>query len=164
MSNTVNAANDIQAGRDALRHFHNRALSWPENYSMEFAQFVDVINARQRGQFLEGFGFAISAAGVPESRIKEAMENLAVAGQGRLPSTNAAFFQSLTQSAVKTSFIQAVKSVTSDSASDIGKGLAHVGDTIVETAKNAGGLVTVLPFAAFIAIGYFVFLKAKKFA
>lgn len=164
MSDTVNASNDIKRAKDALTFFHNKALSYSDNYNFQAGELFSFLNDRQNGQFLEGFGFAINAGDVSETKVKNAMENLADQGQGRLPMTNAAFFRALSDEAVKTSFIDAAKSVASDSASDIGVGLKRVGDTVIETAKNAGGIVTMLPFLALLVGGYFVYLKVKRFA
>jgi hypothetical protein len=155
------AANEIKLGSDALTYFHNQALRYPDNYSMSFEQLKEVMSKKSNGQFLSGLGFAIETAKLPERDVRESMERLADAGEGKIPVRWNDFFNALNRDPSGFSFDAFIGTVK-DTASDIGEGLVQVGGVAKDTLKAAGGYVTYLPLMAFLGLGAFIWFRVKK--
>lgn len=158
----MSAANDIKAGRDALVYFHNEALKYPENYRLSFEELVNYYQTQAHGQFLEGFGFAITATEMSDRKVRDALIDLAQSGKGKLPAKWMDFFNAIQKGAAEISFTEAANAVLIGTARDIGTGLAAVGETVIDTAKNASGLVTMLPYVAFAGVIGYVYFRVKK--
>jgi hypothetical protein len=157
----MSASTEIKRGVDALTYFHNRALRYPENYSISFDDLKIRLSEVSKGQFLSGFGFAIENSELSERDVRESMERLADAGAGKIPSRWNDFFNALHREPSGFSFDALVSTVKS-TASDIGSGLKQVGDVSIDTLKNAGGYVKFLPMLAFLGIGAYIWFRVKK--
>ena len=157
----MGASEDIKRGSDALVYFHNEALKYEAYGNMSFDLLKQKLSDDSHGEFLSGFGFAINTAELNESEVRRSMESLADAGQGRLPARWMDFFNALKKDPSGFSF-EAFVDVTANTARDVLTGVQKVGDTAVETLKNASGLVTYLPYLAFAGLAAYIYFRVKK--
>lgn len=155
----MSAANDIKRGKDALVYFHNASLEYPAYGSRPIAQLYAELQAANPS-FLEGFGFALATADFKESRVEDAMEELAAASKGQIPKASG-FFNALQGQVGKLDFLDTIKVVSADTASQLGDGLAQVGDTAVDVLKEAKGYVVYLPLLAFAGLAFYIWNKGK---
>ncbi len=154
--------NDTKRAAEALTMFHNEALKFPQNYAISFDELVAKLQASSHGAFMSGFGFGINQAEMSDSQVRSAMIHLADAGEGRLPAKWNDFFNALTQEATTFRFADAASATISGTVKDLGDGLKEVGDTAIQTLKNAGGLVTMLPYLAFGGLALYIYFRVKK--
>ena len=152
---------DEIVGRDALVYFHNECLDYPENYHFSYEQLIDELQKQSKGQFLDGFGFAISSSNADQSQVKQSMIWLAKMGKGHLPQKWNAFFQSLSNQTTSPSFISAAVYTVEASSLNIAHGAQAVGDAVISTGKT---LTTIGPIVAVAAILFIVFMRTKKIA
>jgi hypothetical protein len=152
---------DEQRGKEALSYFHNEALSYPQNYSMSLESLCDILQKKSSGAFLDGFGFTVANAGLSTSQVKKAMQQLADAGQGKIPSNWHDFFSALQGQVGNISFIDAASYTFVESVKDIGNGAAAVGNAVITTGSM---ITTVLPYAVFAALAFIMYSKTRKYA
>lgn len=158
----MSAATDIKAGRDALVYFHNEALKFPANYRLQFEELVSSLQSMAKGQFLEGFGFAISSSDFDDGQVKRAMQELARAGEGKLPTRWMSFFDALQGQIGNASFGTIANEVLKGTARDLVEDIQQVGNTAIETLKSTGELVKLLPYVAFAGIVGYIYFRVKK--
>ena len=155
----------IEKGREALTYFHNQASTF-SNYELSFPELLDLVGGgeKKNGIFLEGFGFAIEQVGeggfFSGNKTKIAMENLATAGQGRIPAQTS-FFKALSNEAQNINWIDAAPSVAIGVAADVVQGVAEGGKSVITTLKS---LNVVLPLVAVAAVLFLIYSKTKKMA
>lgn len=145
-------------GREALKYFHNKALGY-SNYDLNFDQLIAKVGGKIPLKFLEIFGDTILNVELSTSKLKNAMESLADAGQGRLPQYQTAWFQALSNEAMNYSWVDAASFVSKETAKDIVKGAQVAGDSILTTLK---GLGFVLPFIVIGGLIFFTYNKVKR--
>lgn len=156
----MSATNDIKRGKDALMYFHNASIKFP-SYDISFERLIQILAEKSHDQFLSGFGFAIVSAEISERDVRAAMERLALKAKGQIPARWVDFFNALNKDPSGFSF-EAVGATIKGSLSDIGSGFKKVGDISIETLKNAGSLVTYLPYVAFAGVIAFVWFRVKR--
>lgn len=157
----MSVENDVKIAKEAMTHFHNEALSFPENYSMTYQQLIDYYQAKTKGYFLEGLGFAINAIELPSSRVKSGMEKLAREGEGKLPKWND-FYQRMGNEGSNPTFLEAASATLSGTVSDVASGFKDVGGAVISTAKNTLGILPMLPYLAVLAGGFYVYMSVKR--
>ena len=157
----MSVENDVKIAKEAMTYFHNEALSYPENYSMSYDQLVAYYQAKTKGYFMEGLGFAINNIELSSSKIKSGMQNLAKEGEGKLPKWND-FYQRMGNEASNPSFLDAAAATLSGTASDVASGFKEVGGAVITTAKNTLGVLPMLPYLALLAGGFYVYMSVKR--
>lgn len=149
---------DILAGKQALMHFHNRASAYA-NYKLTFDELL-----AHYGKFidntLEGIGFLIGQMGLSYWEVKQAMEELANEGQGRIPATHADYMNYLGKQA-KVNWTAAAADVAQAIATETSDGLVSFGEN-VKTLLSF--LNWVLVPAVVIGGGYILLSKIRKAA
>lgn len=110
----------------ALSYFHNETLrSWPGNYKLSFDGLVSKINSLSPF-FLETFGKAINWSGISQTKVSDAMKQLAISSKGNLPLSSAGlqtFYDALSES-VKwdlSDWGSAIVTATKETAVSVGK-------------------------------------------
>lgn len=153
---------DVQRGKEALLFFHNEALKFPDNYRLTFEELCQLLQDQSHGAFLDGFGFGINSAGFGSDRVQNAMADLADQGEGRVPSSWNSFFNAIQKEGQKFSFSDAANATLSGTARDIAGGLEEVGKVSLSTLSNLGDVVKYVPYLLFAGLGFYIYLKAKK--
>lgn len=141
---------DYIRGVDILKRFYdlNKSLySSKVNYT--FDQMLTTLQGRT-GQkaFIEGLGFGINASGYTNSTVQSAMRKLAEQARGQIPSKNSDFRNVLIDEGTKVNFVDAVSFVATESAKDVVKGVAKVGDSVIATGQVLSFIMPFLPFIA----------------
>lgn len=150
--------NDVQTGEKVLRAFHSYWRTQPNSGGVSYEKMMELLNQRRPGGsfLLEGIGLGVRSAEISDNRIDAAMRKLAADSGGRLPARNQDFFTYLSNEAVKIDFVDAAIFTAKESAKDIVKGAAAVGDSLIFTGK----VVTfILP--AVILLFLYIYLKAQ---
>ena len=157
--------NDMDRGRAAFVYFHNRASRYP-NYSYTLDEALKIVSKGEKniGIFTDSIGGLIREIQVDGflsgNKVKNAMENLADKGAGKLPDRNT-FFAALSSEAQDFSFREAAPFVVVESVKEIATGAQAVGDSIITTGKI---LTTIGPIVIVAAVLYIVFYKTKQVA
>ena len=155
--------NDIDKGRQALVYFHNESLKYP-NYSYTFEELLIAVGKSHQDIFLDGFGFAVTANDMSDSKVKMAMEALAHKTMGNIPSNNNTFFKALSDAQMELSpldYIKATPEVLFESVKDIGAGVKEFGDSTITTLKS---LNAILPLAIVGGVLFVFISKVRKAA
>lgn len=153
--------NDIDRGRAALRYFHNQASTYAA-YDLTFDELISKLGGKVPAYFLEGLG--MSCVDVPEYQVKQAMEALANAGQGRLPAQPFAFYKAISDRASILSvrdWVSAAPAIAVETAKDVAAAAQGVGQTVIQTASS---LKSILPLLIVGAVVFVVVSKARKIA
>jgi len=159
-------SDQINRGREALKYFHNASVKYPA-YNLSFNDLIDRVGGPEpKGSiFLEGLGFAYETlendSQIDPGRLKLSMERLADKAQGRLPSSNQAFFGALRDEAITTNFLDAAAFVGLETAKSVGSGFVQVGEAVTDTLKSVG---MIGPLVVVGALLYIVFVKVKRIA
>ena len=138
--------------KDALVHFHNRALQYPENYSVSFDELLNALRARS-ANFLNNFGAALDAANLPERRVREGMEALADLGKGKLPRRSADWFDFILDGMENIRFSEALKGAVADTVKSVG-GVAEAGLTGIKWSLYS------LPVILLVGVAVVAFVKS----
>lgn len=150
---------DSQRGREALVVFHNYCVNHFSSYRLTFDQLLTAVTSQKGAKFLpEAIGQMIRESDMSLGKVEDAMEALAKRGGGRIPDNWMSWLNALADEASKVTFIDAASYVTVESAKDVAKGFAEVGDTILDTAKSIGFVAPLALTAAFLFI---IYRKAK---
>lgn len=157
--------NDMDRGREAFIYFHNRASRYASySYTLDEALKIVARGEKNIGIFTDGLGGLVrelqSDGFLSGNKTKNAMENLADQGAGKLPDRNT-FFSALSSEAQNFTFREAAPFVLTESAKEIATGAQVVGDSIITTGKI---LTTIAPVVVVGAILYIVFYKTKQAA
>lgn len=155
----------IEVGREALTHFYNASKKFTAfNYS--FDQMLEIISGSPKAVqfFLDGIGTAILEIQKDDfltgNSVKAAMTKLADVSKGYLPRKEY-FYSALSTEAADVTFIQALPSVISGTATELVKGAQEIGNTLIDTGK----IITMLfPFVAIAALLFIVKEKTKQAA
>lgn len=157
--------NDMDRGREAFVYFHNRASRY-SGYSYTLDEALKIVSRSEKniGIFTDGIGGLIrelqNDGFLSGNKTKNAMENLADQGAGKLPDRNT-FFAALSNEAQNFTFREAAPFVLIESAKEVATGAQAVGDSIISTGKI---LTTIAPIVIVSAILYVVFYKTKQVA
>ena len=145
-----------------MMYFHNQALTYP-GYGLTFDQLLDAAGGGgiKTSIFLEGFGFAVEQVGLNAGKLQTAMEALADNGGGRLPANQSAFFKALSNEAQNISWVSATPSIVLGVATDVIKGVAAGGESVITTLKS---LNVIFPIMIVGAVIYIFVQKVKKAA
>lgn len=155
----------MDKGRAAFVYFHNRASRYPDyNYTLDEALKTVSRGEKNIGFFTDGIGGLIreiqSDGFLSGNKVKNAMENLADKGAGKIPDRNT-FFAALSSEAQDFTFREAAPFVLVESAKEVATGAQAVGDSIITTGKI---LTTIGPIVVVSAILYIIFYKTKQVA
>lgn len=152
--------NDIEKARIGMIAFHNQALVFAPKYSETLNGLIKIVGENGRGYnesiFMESFGFAINSIGMSIGQVEAAMKDLAVQAQGGIPN-QATFFKALSDrvsSPTLLDYVKATPQVALDSAVDVVKGAAEVGNAVLDTGKSLLVIGPLLIVAAIVFIGY----------
>lgn len=135
---------DHNAGLSALLFFHNASLKYP-SYDRKT---TDELLAAWGGRgmiYAEGIGLAINSTGMSTQQVQAAMESLAKTAQGRIPKDQNDFFNALNGQLSNISYVDLIKTVASETASQIATGAQAVGDSVI---TSFSWLTKILPFLA----------------
>lgn len=157
--------NDMDKGREAFVYFHNRASRYSDyKYKLDEALKIVARSEKNIGNFTDSLGGLIreiqSDGFLSGNKVKNAMENLADKGAGKVPNINT-FFAALSNEAQDFTFKEAAPFVLIESAKEVAVGAQAVGDSIITTGKI---LTTIGPIVVVSAILYIVFYKTKQAA
>lgn len=157
--------NDMDRGREAFVYFHNRASRYSGyGYTLDEALKIVARGEKNIGNFTDSLGGLIreiqSDGFLTGNKVKNAMENLADKGAGKVPNINN-FFAALSNEAQDFTFKEAAPFVLVESAKEVATGAQAVGDSIITTGKI---LTTIGPIVIVGAILYIVFYKTKQAA
>ena len=147
---------DTEVGRQAVTAFHNRAI-----YSPGYNETVDTLLSKiMKGKssefFLEGLGLAIREIGMGQSQVNDAMEDLAVRANGRIPDWNS-FYTALSDRASKLTFVDYLKAtpeIAGATALDVVKGAERLGNAVLDVGKFFEQFGPILAVGAILFIGY----------
>lgn len=153
----------IETGRQALTYFYNASKKYSVfNYS--FDRMLEIISGSPKAVqfFLDGMGTAIIEIQKDDfltgSKVENAMTKLADISKGNIPDKKY-FFSALSQEAQNVTFINAIPSVISGTASELVKGAQEIGNTLIDTGKIIN---LIFPFAIVGGLIYFFTKKVKK--
>jgi hypothetical protein len=155
-----NPLNQIEIGRAAILKFHNFSCAFPA-YTISIE---DLVKRFGGDIFLEGFGFAIVETDASDSQVRDAMLALANQGQGRIPASQTAFFQALsnrTSNLTAGDWVSLTPAIAADVGKEVIKGTAEVGSAILDVGKS---LLTIGPILVVAAVLYIGFVKTKQIA
>lgn len=167
-----NDYDDYQRGRDAIIYFHNAMIKlYPASYKLDLQGLIKGLTSRT-GQifFLEGLGNGIINAELSDKTVQMGMEYLAEKGKGQIPANNNTFVQNLSnQNLANQSFTDISSFVVLETGKDIIKGVAKVGEAVIETGDNlldatvsiAGNLKWILPITIIGGALLYVYLMPK---
>lgn len=155
----------MDRGREAFVYFHNRASRYSGySYTLDEALKIVARSEKNIGNFTDSLGGLIreiqSDGFLTGNKVKNAMENLADKGAGKVPNINT-FFSALSNEAQDFTFKEAAPFVLIESAKEVATGAQAVGDSIITTGKI---LTTIGPIVIVGAILYIVFYKTKQAA
>lgn len=92
-----------------------------------------------------------------QSRIDQAMRNLALKSNGSLPKDGQVFFKYLMNESVKVDWVDAIAYTTKETAKDVGSGLVEIGNSVLTTGKILNFLLPLILLGA-----VFFFLDGKS--
>lgn len=150
---------DYIRGKDILKRFYdaNKAVA-SKNVNYTFDQMLTTLTSRKGNvAFIESLGLGVNASGFSNSKVQNAMYNLAKKAQGKIPASNADFRNYLIDEGTKVSFVDAITFTVVESAKDVVKGAQAVGDSVILTGKL---LNYALPVIAGVVV-YFWVMKQK---
>lgn len=148
--------NDIDQGRVAIKYFHNRSARYA-TYKESMDSLILKVGGKRPEFFLEGIGLTINSIGMSESKVKQAMESLANAGQGRIPANPSLFNKALSDRATNLTtgdWIGGLPEIAGQTAVDLAKGAQAVGDAVLDVGKSLLSVGPLLIVVAVIFIGY----------
>jgi len=148
--------NDIDKARLALIAFHNQSLAFAPKYSENLNSLTSIVGGKNPTIFMESLGLAINSIGMSIGQTEDAMKSLAVQSQGNIP-VQSNFFRALSDRISNPTFIDYVKAtpqVAGESALDIVKGAAEVGNAVLDTGKTLLIIGPLLVVTAIVFIGY----------
>lgn len=155
-------ANDIDKGRLALSFFHNDSIGLGQ-YRDTLESLISKVGGKNPTAWLEDFGFAINTLEMSTGQVQDAMEDLANASQGKIP-TPTVFFQALSKRISNPTFgdyVGATPKIAADSALTVVKGAAEVGNAVLDTGKS---LLVIGPIVAVGAILFIVYARTRSIA
>lgn len=164
--NYLNPTTSMASGREALTYFHNAATrEFGDKYKLKLDELISAVGGAKPELFLQNFGSSINfekeRIGFSSSDLKSAMENLAYAGKGQIPKGISPWFQALANEQMNYTWTDAIPFVLQESAKDIAKGTAEVGNAVIDFGKT---FLQFAPLAAILGIGFIAFQKTKRFA
>lgn len=129
---------DIELGESVIKSFYAHWSTFPAARGISYAQLLNTLKVRRPmggTAFLDGIGLGVRSAGMSQSKISNAMRNLAMKSNGKIPAYNMDFFTFLSNESVKINFIDAAAYVVVESGKDIIKGAQEVGDSLISAGK-----------------------------
>lgn len=156
----MNPTEAIQRGRQAMIFFHNRASKY-SGYSLTIDQLIATLGTeKQVPIYLANFGDYIIENEMSESGVRAAMENLADAGQGKVPHQTS-IFNALGGQVAAINWLDLTKTVAVETAKQVAQGAQAVGETVIATASS---LNTLLPILVVGAVIFIVVMRSKQAA
>lgn len=150
---------DYIRGKDILKRFYdaNKSVA-SKNVNYTFEQMLSTLTSRKGNvAFIESLGLGVNASGFSNSKVQNAMYNLAKKAQGKIPASNADFRNYLIDEGTKVSFVDAITFTVVESAKDVVKGTQAIGESVIFTGKL---LNYALPVIAGVVV-YFWVMKQK---
>ena len=118
-------------------------------------ELISIIDGRGKAS-LAGLGLGIQFTDMSDSKVRQAMENLAREAQGKIPATNNAFNMALSDRLQEIDFT-ALSEIAKMSVSDLVKHSSEIGDKVISGTKGAFDLVKNAKFVIPVTIvGYFL--------
>lgn len=148
--------NDIEKARLGMIAFHNKSILFQPKYSETLDSLIKVVGGKNSTIFMESLGLAINSIGMSIGQVEDAMESLAIQAQGGIP-IQSQFFQALSNrisNPTLMDYVKATPQVAGQSALDVVKGAAEVGNAVLDTGKTLLIIGPLLIVAAVIFIGY----------
>lgn len=147
-----------ERAREAFREFHNYSLlKYPKAYALTLDELIKQASVKNR--FLsEAIGDAIIFNDMSSSKVQKAMYSLADRQKGTVPPNWMSWIGALTNQSTQVSVLESVPYVATESAKDVVKGFAQVGDTAITTLKSFGAIAPL----AILAAGLFIFYSKTR--
>lgn len=150
---------DAELGREAVVIFHNYCANNFSSYTLRLEELIASTEAQKGGRFfLEGMGMVIRETELSSSKVEDAMIALAKQGRGRIPDNWNTWIRVLGDEAAKVDWLDATAYTATETAKDLAKGAAQVGDVVLDTAKSIG---VIAPLAITAALLFILYRKAK---
>ena len=153
---------DTDIGRNALLHFHNRALGY-SGYDFGSVDDLARFYTKNPNILFDGIGGAVREIGeyLSEDKIKDAMYKIADQGEGKIPTNMTTFFTKLGQVASNPSIAESIEYTTAHAIKDLGFGLNKLGESTVEALDSSSKLMKYLPYIAIAGGLLFIAVYAK---
>lgn len=156
----MNPMNAIEQGNQALIYLHNQLCRYSK-YNLTLDELKRTLGTeKQIPIYLEGFGDLITQFGLSDSAVKSAMEKLADAGQGKIP-TKQSIFNAIGGKAGEINWLDLTATVTTETLKEVASGAQAIGTTVIDTAKS---LNVILPILLVGAVIFIVVQRSKRLA
>jgi len=151
-----NVEGDRKRGEAVLKIFFDISKkNYPDEFKWTEEQFFAILDAYNKTSIV-GIGFGVQLSDLPDNRIKDAMENVALESRGKIPKNPQVFIQALSERQQKFDLI-AFEDVATQTAIDTAK-LAEQGAKVALAGGAVYGLVKILA----VLIPLYLTLKSKK--
>jgi len=156
---TFSESQQYNEGIKAMQYFQDRASQYP-NYQYTFDDLLNSIGKDNSGNVnedikkirIQGIGWIALSEKFNEllddSKIQEAMYNLADLGQGQVPNNWLTYQQAVGRKAMDITFIDAVKYTVEETAQDILTGSQEIGESLMDVGSGLQTTATVFKYAA----------------
>jgi hypothetical protein len=151
--------NDIAIGKQALSYFHNASLRYSA-YPVKSLEGLLALYGSKADIYADGIGLAIRVNEMSDRQVSFAMENLALASQGKVPKDHQGYTNALGNVAGTISYLDLTKQVVKDVIVESAEGLANFGDGL-KTIMSIG--VAVMPVVAIWLAYKYLLAKGKSF-
>jgi len=155
---------DRAKGIEAIQYFHNYSMAnFPLTYTISFDDLIKIIDSRGKAS-IAGLGLGIHITDTSDSKVEDAMENLAREAQGKIPSSNNAFNMALSNRLQEIDF-DAIKEISLMTSKDLLKKSQNIGDKVLTGIDGVfslvGGAKVVVPLLIVSYFGINAYMKAK---
>lgn len=157
---------DYERGLEALKIYHKESQRlYPNEYTISWDDFIAYINKKSKS-FIAGLGLGILMAETTDSQIEDAMETVAKKTMGKLPESPEIFRQAVINRMQEFDW-NAVKTISSDSATDLLNMAQSAGEEITEGVRGLGVVLKnskyIIPVLLVVGVGaYFAFYGGAK--
>jgi hypothetical protein len=156
---------DRANGLKAIQYFHDYSrANFPLKYTISFEELKNIIDTRGKAS-IAGLGLGISLTDASDSKVREAMENLAREAQGDIPRSNNAFNMALSDRLQEIDF-DAISEISTATAKDLLKESQNIGDKVITGVQGAfdlvGGAKIAIPLILVGYLGIRAYASGKK--
>jgi hypothetical protein len=137
---------DYQLGEKALNAYWNASRQLYPGFFSSFSAFTYKLqpSSVKLRILMEGIGLGIRSSEMSDLRIETAMRSMASQSKGKMPSSNHDFFRYLSNEATKIHWVDAASYVTTETAKDVLKGTAEIGDSIISAGRAINSILPIL--------------------
>lgn len=125
---------DLELGRKAFKYFHDWNGRFHSNYKMSFEDFLNSYG-KKRDIYLDGIGGAVRFAEMSDVAVSDSMRSMASKSGGKIPENPLDMIKYFQNEATKINWVDAFKTVSYDTASDVVGGFEKVGNSVIGTGN-----------------------------